>query len=178
MSDYQLNVLSLQQADSIYATNLGMFSRFDHDELANMCSRSNILTGKVFFDDVIKDDSSNFLTQEEQDALLVAKNNLCRVTHDADSIVDSYLKAGSITTPLVFPIPTFIQNIACDIARYYLVDTGDLKEDDIIRMRYKEALAMLKSIAKGEIKLEEDLNISENIPIFLSTPPVFGRNAL
>ncbi|MCF9046628.1 gp436 family protein [Acinetobacter nectaris] len=69
---------------------------------------------------------------------------------EANSEVDAYL-ASRYTLPL-HPIPPFLINIACNLARYY-AETGNLSENSPIKIRFDGCMRTLTKIAKGEIGL-------------------------
>lgn len=69
---------------------------------------------------------------------------------DASSQIDAYL-ANRYTLPLLPPIPVILKRCACDLARYAL---WDLQADEIVRARYDDAIALLKSMASGSMRLE------------------------
>ena len=69
---------------------------------------------------------------------------------DADALIDSYV-AAKYDLPLA-TVPTVLVRKSVDIACYYLANTADALTEEI-ENRYKDALAWLKSLAKGEISL-------------------------
>jgi len=71
----------------------------------------------------------------------------------ADAIIDSYLRA-QYTVPLT-TVPELINNISVDLAVYFLYKRRRETEiDDGIRLRYTDAIALLKDINSGKLKLD------------------------
>lgn len=77
------------------------------------------------------------------------------IAEDVDAIVNGYL-SGVYALPLCAPVPPLVLGIAADICRYRLWDDRAPKE---VRQRYEDAMAMLKDIAKGAIKLPAAPNV-------------------
>ncbi|WP_336033386.1 DUF1320 domain-containing protein [Acinetobacter bereziniae] len=69
---------------------------------------------------------------------------------EANSEVDAYV--GSRYPLPLHPIPPFLANIACNLARYYAV-TGDLAENDPIKMRFESSIKTLTKISEGKLTL-------------------------
>lgn len=67
---------------------------------------------------------------------------------DASAEVDGYL-GGRYVLPLPH-VPPVLSRICADLVRYYLYD--DVPRDQV-RQRYEDAVAFLKSIAKGQVSL-------------------------
>lgn len=74
-----------------------------------------------------------------------------RALADADAEVNSYL-AVRYALPLA-GVPTVLARVAADIARYRLYDDG---VPETVRKRYEDAVALLKRIANGDVKLVLD----------------------
>lgn len=70
---------------------------------------------------------------------------------DADALINGYLQ-GRYTLPLA-TVPDLVVAIACDVTRYNLWGT---RAPDEVRKRYEDAVAKLKDVAKGLIKLALD----------------------
>lgn len=68
---------------------------------------------------------------------------------DTDAEINGYLQGGGYALPLS-EVPDLVKAIACDIARYRLWDDRAPEE---VRKRYESAIARLRDIAKGVIKL-------------------------
>lgn len=73
---------------------------------------------------------------------------LGRAQADADAEIDSYL-ATRYTLPLA-STPVVITRLACDITRYRLYDDG---VSETVRVRYQDAVSLLKRLASGEVQL-------------------------
>lgn len=73
---------------------------------------------------------------------------LGRALADADAEIDSYL-ATRYTLPLA-STPVVINRLACDITRYRLFDDG---VPETVRVRYQDAVSLLKRLASGEVLL-------------------------
>ena len=73
---------------------------------------------------------------------------LGRALADADAEIDGYL-ATRYTLPLA-GTPPLINRLACEIARYRLYDDG---VPETVRVRYQDAVALLKRLASGEVLL-------------------------
>jgi phage gp36-like protein len=73
---------------------------------------------------------------------------------DATAEIDTYLQAAGYSLPLA-AVPVVLRNRCCDIARYYL-DRIRMRED--VQQRYKEAIAYLKDLVKGNA----DLGLAQN----------------
>lgn len=74
-----------------------------------------------------------------------------RALADADAEVNSYL-AVRYALPLA-GVPTALARVAADIARYRLYDDG---VPETVRKRYEDAVALLKRMASGDVKLVLD----------------------
>ncbi|MCP4695796.1 MAG: DUF1320 domain-containing protein [Gammaproteobacteria bacterium] len=77
---------------------------------------------------------------------------LCRAITDADNSIELHVSSGGYAVPIEPPISS-LQNAACDIARYYLYDSGELEEKSIVYRRCKDAATFLSRIASGALKL-------------------------
>lgn len=76
---------------------------------------------------------------------------MARALADADAEVNSYL-AVRYALPLA-GVPTALARVAADIARYRLYDDG---VPETVRKRYEDAVALLKRMASGDVKLVLD----------------------
>jgi phage gp36-like protein len=86
---------------------------------------------------------------EDSDLERIDDKVLNRALEDADAEVDGYLSAAGYTLPLA-TAPLNLRNKCCDIARYRL-DRNRPRED--VRQRYEDAIAFLKDLASGRVKL-------------------------
>lgn len=82
------------------------------------------------------------------DAINMARLNAAM--RQANSEIEGYI-ATRYTLPLQ-TIPPFLQEIACDMARYYAC-TGAMSENGPIKIRYDAAVKTLKEISKGTIQI-------------------------
>jgi phage gp36-like protein len=73
---------------------------------------------------------------------------LGRALADADAEINGYL-ATRYTLPLA-STPPLINRLACEIARYRLYDDG---VPETVRVRYQDAVSLLKRMASGEVQL-------------------------
>jgi phage gp36-like protein len=67
---------------------------------------------------------------------------------DASALIDGYL-GGRYALPLSV-VPTVLAKICADIARFNLYDNA---VPDVVEKHYNAALAFLKSVGKGEVRL-------------------------
>lgn len=95
--------------------------------------------------------------QREIDNLLDRNNDssddtdtLAQTIADADALIDSYVSA-QYSIP-IDPVPQIIRYMSCDITRFMLWDDN---APDEVRARYDDAIARLKDIAKGMMKLPD-----------------------
>ena len=73
---------------------------------------------------------------------------VARALADADAEIDAYL-ARRYQLPLASTPPVLVR-MACDIARYRLYDEA---VTEAVRVRYNDAVALLKRMASGEVEL-------------------------
>lgn len=96
---------------------------------------------------------------------------------DADALIDSYVSA-KYEVPLS-PVPQIIKYISCDITRFMLWDDNAPEE---VRKRYDDAIARLKDIAKGMMKLPSTTVVAPNNPTggvdYYAEERVFTRDSL
>jgi len=134
-----------------YCTKQDMIDRFGVAELAQRTDRVN---GEVIDDSVL--------------SLKMA---------DASDEINSYLTQYALPLPSV---PSGLVSRACDIARYNLYQNLDLEEDSMVKSRYQSAIAWLKLVAKGDVKLGLDEGGNEtdaqSIVVSESPPRLFGRD--
>ena len=108
-----------------YATQQNLIDRFGTTELAQLTDRT---AGTTI------------------DATVVAK-----ALTDADAEINGYL-ATRYTLPLS-PVPTIIERLACDIARYFLFEDRVTEQ---VKARYDAAIKFLTNVSKGVITLGVD----------------------
>lgn len=73
---------------------------------------------------------------------------VARALADADADIDTRLAAYYVL-PLA-AVPAVLVRVAADLARYYL---WDVRATDQVRNRYKDAIALLDKIGKGDVQL-------------------------
>lgn len=110
-----------------YATQQNMIDRFGEQELIQLTDRATPQT----------------------DAIVTAV--LDRALADADAEINGHLSA-KFTLPLD-PVPTVMERLACDIARYYLYDD---RVTDAVKDRFNNAVKFLKGVVSGEISIGVD----------------------
>lgn len=89
-------------------------------------------------------------TEIEQRESVLPAGAVDQVLADTDALIDGYM-AGRYTVPLS-PVPANLPRIACQVARYLLLDSA---ADDRARQDYEDALAWLKDVAAGRVILTE-----------------------
>lgn len=132
-----------------YATQQNLIDRFGEDELIQLTDRGNL--GVI-------------------DATVVS-----RALADADARINGYL-AVRYSLPLSAPLPTELERLACDIARYALYED---RVTEIVEKRYQDAIALLRDVSAGRAELGLDSTdnkpASNSIAQISSTEPVWRR---
>jgi phage gp36-like protein len=106
------------------------------------------------------------LTAEPGAGAVVNTARLERGLADASAEVDSYL-ARRFVLPLLSAstmqpvVPDMIKRLTGDIARYLMTGTH-IRETEAIRNRYKDAVAMLVSIAEGKATVGMELALTSS----------------
>lgn len=135
-----------------YATLQDMIDRFGETELAQLSDRSG---QAVAVDPLVLD------------AKLA----------DADAEIDGYL-VQRYTLPLA-SVPPVLKRVATDIARYHLYDDRATEQ---VTTRYKDAIAFLKDVAKGNAGIGVDQGgdtpATTGAPSYQANDPVFNRCTL
>lgn len=108
-----------------YASQTDLVQRFTERELVQLTDRADEPTGAI-------------------DATRIA-----RALGEADNLINSHIGAR-YDLPLA-STPALLLDLACDIARFKLYDSGATEE---VRSRYEDAIARLKSLSKGEAVLD------------------------
>ncbi|ARO88177.1 DUF1320 domain-containing protein [Nitrosospira lacus] len=108
-----------------YATKQDLVDRFGIEELTQLTDRSD--TSAI--DDTV----------------------VTRALEDADAEINGYL-ATKYTLPIL-PVPTVLEKLACDIARYRLYD---VRATDQLTQRYKDTIRFLQEVATGKVSLGAD----------------------
>jgi len=134
----------------MYCTKQDMIDRFGELELAQ---RTDHASGEVI-----------------DDAVLTLKMT------DAANEINSYLTQYALPLPSV---PAGLVSRACDIARYNLYQNLDLDKESMVKVRYSDAVAWLKMVAKGDVQLGMDdsgsLADTQTVVAVESPPRLFGR---
>lgn len=98
-----------------------------------------------------------------------------RALTDADAQINGYL-AARYTLPLTVPLPTILERLACDIARYALHED---RVTEIVDARYRDAIALLRDVSAGraELGLSSTANrpASSSLSIMSAADPVWKR---
>lgn len=90
------------------------------------------------------------LTDDEGTGV-VNGSKIAQAIDDASALIDGYL-AGRYQLPLS-TVPTVLNRLAADIARYFLYDNG---ANEQVQKRYDDAEKFLKAVSKGDISLGVD----------------------
>ncbi len=132
-----------------YATQQNLIDRFGEDELIQLTDRQHL--GVI-------------------DATVVS-----RALADADARINGYL-AVRYSLPLSAPLPTELERLACDVARYALHED---RVTEIVEKRYQDAIALLRDVASGRAELGLDNTAgkpaSSNLSVISATQPVWKR---
>lgn len=119
-----------------------------------------------------------------------ADNNLdaaaiARACEEASAKADGYIQVAGTSTPLALPAPSWLNDIAVDIALYKATPTVLASQTDFAdrRKRYLDAIALLESIADGSFVPEGiggssgSVN-SAGVVAITSAPRLFYRGVL
>lgn len=136
-----------------YATQQNMIDRFGQQEMIELTDRATPRT----------------------DAIVTAV--LDRALADADAEINGHLSA-KFTLPLS-PVPTVLERLACDMARFYLYDE---RVTEAVKDRYNNAIKFLKGVVSGQITIGVDAASASPAasggPEYVAAEPVFSRDAL
>lgn len=137
----------------MYATAQDMITRFGADELIQLTNRSSTVVTAAMLETLVDGGSMSGYTQAERDATQLVLDAVEEGLEDADAEINPYLQAR-YTLPLS-STPRVLLNFACDVARYRL--HGD-RVTEPLRTRYKDAIAFLMSVSRGQadLGLDED----------------------
>ena len=132
-----------------YASKQNLIDRYGSDELLQLTDRAN--TGSI--DDTV----------------------ITRALADADAEINGYL-ATRFALPLS-PVPTALEKLACDIARYRLYED---RVTELVKDRYKDAVRFLQDVSAGKVMLGVDTAnqkpATNDAAQLSSTTPVFRRS--
>ncbi|NMC74375.1 MAG: DUF1320 domain-containing protein [Geobacteraceae bacterium] len=99
---------------------------------------------------------------------------------DADAEIDAWA-GGRYAVPFS-PVPDVIRKIAADIAIYNLFSRRDTDPPDVRKDRYRNAVKLLESIAKGTVSIGRAENSAQkdagDCPRAAAPDPVFSRESL
>jgi len=131
----------------LYCNKQSLIDRFSEDELIQLTDRTNL--------GVINDDVLN------------------RAIKDASTEMDGYLSRFNYSAD---NLPTTLEPLACNIARYYLYDDAPT---DHITTRYDNAIKYLEKLNKGTLtigKTEQQTDVERvDLAEMQSGGSVFGR---
>lgn len=99
----------------------------------------------------------------------------------ADALIDPVLRAIGWTVPLTTPVPTWVVELAVDLALYLATPTALASQSDFAdrRKRFDTALAQLDAIAKGEVLPPRPADQAAVTTVYTASKPrVFGRGTL
>ena len=94
---------------------------------------------------------------------------------DATALIDSYLEKRYRAKMPFSPVPSVLEPISCNIARYNLYTNG---KPDEVEKPYKAALKFLEDVAKGVVSLgaDEQPPISGGLAEMVSGGRIFDRD--
>lgn len=130
------------------------------------------LRARMSEDDIIQltDDARTGAIDQDRVATALAQ---------ADAEIDGYVGAYYRRVDAAAPVPPLLLNIACDIAHYRLFRSTP--PTDLAKDLYKEAVAKLRDIARGIIKLdqgEEQLAPRDGQLLVSSSERLFSRDSM
>jgi len=99
----------------------------------------------------------------------------------ADALIDPVLRAIGWTVPLTTPVPTWVVELAVDLALYLATPTALASQSDFAdrRKRFDSGMAQLDAIAKGEVLPPRPADQAAVTTVYTSSKPrVFGRGTL
>ncbi|SIR43174.1 Mu-like prophage protein gp36 [Rhizobium sp. RU35A] len=140
----------------VYCTKQDLVDRFGELELTQLTDRTN-RPASVIDDTVVN-----------------------RAITDAAAFLDGYI-GKAYALPLE-SVPPSVVKAACDVARYYLHARG-VEKDSPIQRAYDQALALLRDVAKGQVRLVEDTGAAPpqaggTDVQFVSPDRIFSRETL
>lgn len=105
--------------------------------------------------------------------------NLERALNQADNEINGYVAAKYKRVDAGSPVPALLTDLACHIARYRLFRHGS--PTDQVQKNYDQAVAQLRDIARGTIKLDlgEEVLIERDGQILVeSADRLFTRDSM
>lgn len=113
--------------------------------------------------DLVDDERSGQIVQDPPDARM---QRVLELGDKVASLIDSYCR-GRYQVPFTSPVPDIIIDLSITLHIYRLYGRRrDLQTSDEQRMRYKDAMKMLRDIQDGKISL------FDNLP----SPPTYKSN--
>lgn len=125
----------------MYATKQNLITRFGEEELRQLTDRTLPPSGAI------------------------VDSVLDQALTDATATINDHLQ-GRYTLPLTV-IPSSLERLACDLARFYLYDDHPT---ETVRAKYDDAIKFLEALARGTIKLGVD-GTNQSAPV-IGTPQV------
>lgn len=111
----------------------------------------------------------------EQRESMLSAGAVDQALQDADARINGYL-ASRYSLPLS-AVPEDLPQVACALARYQLL--GDAATERA-RKDYEDAMAWLKDVANGRVKLQSDVaqavDSTREVVMFSGAEPVFKRS--
>ena len=135
----------------MYATASDMLRRFGANELISLANSSGRRIGAATLEAIVAGEDTSALDADEVAASAAVEAAINEALQAAESTIESYI-GRRYTLPLD-PIPTILEQVACDIARYELAT--DRPTETIIG-RYDRRVDWLRRVAKGEISIGVD----------------------
>jgi phage gp36-like protein len=111
----------------------------------------------------------------EQRESMLSAGAVVQALQDADARINGYL-SSRYSLPLTV-VPEDLPQVACALARYQLL--GDAATERA-RKDYEDAVAWLKDVANGRVKLQSDVvqvvDSTREVVMFSGAEPVFKRS--
>lgn len=135
-----------------YTTATELLTRYDAEEIAQRVDRSipRIVTGAMLVDVAASADLSQY-TSEELAQAAVAMTVIDRAIKDAGDTIDSFI-SSRYRLPIT-PVPTILERMASEIARYFLYDD---QVTEVIKARYDACVKQLGNVQAGKVQLGVD----------------------
>ena len=97
----------------------------------------------------------------------------------ADNEINGYVAAYYKRVDASLPVPPLLTDLACDLAHYHLFRHGSPTER--VQKRYEAAVAKLRDIARGIVKIDQGEKTFEERPAQIlvdSSERLFTRNSM
>ena len=136
----------------MYASRQDLLRRFGPKLLADLAGRTpGVRLTAEMIETAIEGGDTSIYTQEEQKAIADALAVIDEALEDADAEIAPYLQVR-YTLPLP-SVPRLLVNVAADLAAWRLLRG---RQDEGLRQRYEDAIAILRRINRGELELGLD----------------------